>query len=119
MINGIQLQRTVHINNPQGLHLRPSAAFAQLAMNYQSNVTLCFGETVVNGKSPLELMMLAAPRGSQLVLSVDGPDADVALGALAELLEAIPEDSPDSQEEGLLEENPGQRTPDASSGFSR
>jgi phosphotransferase system HPr (HPr) family protein len=80
------LQRKVCITNPQGLHMRPSTAFAALAMSFQSTVTVIHDGRSVNGKSPLDMMMLAALPGSEITIEVDGPDAQAALQALAEVL---------------------------------
>jgi phosphotransferase system HPr (HPr) family protein len=90
-MNGAPLKRKVTINNPQGLHMRPCATFSSLAWRFQSNVTVTRGDGYsVNGKSPLDLMTLAALPGSELVLEVEGPDAAEALEALAEQLAAVP-----------------------------
>ncbi|HEV3080853.1 MAG TPA: HPr family phosphocarrier protein, partial [Gemmataceae bacterium] len=62
------------------------AAFAQRAKQFQSTVTVAKNEQRVNGKSPLELMLLAAEQGTELTLEVAGPDAEDALPVLAEML---------------------------------
>src|SRR5690242_12129004 len=84
------LRHKVVITNPQGLHLRPSAAFAELARGFQCTVTVYVDGKSANGKSPLDLMMLAAMPGSELTVEVDGPDAPAALEALVALLNAPP-----------------------------
>jgi phosphotransferase system HPr (HPr) family protein len=88
LMNGDRLQRTVQITNPQGLHLRPSAAFAELAGKFQSAVTVSLEGRSVNGKSVWDLLLLAATQGSELMVEVEGPDAGAALDALATLLAA-------------------------------
>lgn len=80
------MRRPVTITNPQGLHLRPASAFAKLARQYESKITLHREDRVVNGKSQVELILLAAEPGAEVILEVDGPDANVALPALADLL---------------------------------
>ena len=90
------LQRTVRITNPQGLHLRPLTAFAQLALRFQCTVTVAKDGRVVNGKSPLELLFLAAEQGSEVVVQTSGPDAQDALDALVALLNAPPGENGDS-----------------------
>jgi phosphotransferase system HPr (HPr) family protein len=87
-MNGQLYQRVVTITNPQGFHMRPATAFAQLAGRFQSSVTVGKGDQRINGKSPLELMFLGAEQGTELLLEVSGPDAVAALAALAELLAA-------------------------------
>ena len=87
-MNGDNLQRKVRINNPQGFHMRPASLFAQAANQYQSTVFLCKDNQRINGKSPLELMVLGADQGTELTLEVSGPDAHEAIEALARLLAA-------------------------------
>lgn len=78
------------LTNRHGLHARPASLFVQTANAYAS--TLQVGRTDqperVNGKSIMEMMMLAAERGVELELLADGPDADELLRALAELIGA-------------------------------
>jgi phosphocarrier protein HPr len=96
-MNGETLQRKVVVTNPQGLHLRPVTSFAKEAAKFQSQVTVAKGEQRINGRSPLELMMLGAEQGTELVLEVSGPDAAAALESLARILEApAPDDGADT-----------------------
>ena len=89
---GGPLHRTVSLANPNGLHMRPSAAFVELAGRFQSNVTVHYEGRSGNGKSIWDLLTLAAMPGSELTLVVDGPDAPQAMEALAALLAKVPED---------------------------
>ena len=89
-MNGAPMQRTVIVSNPQGLHMRPSAAFVELAGRFQTDVTVTHNGTCVNGKSIWDLLTLAAEVGSELTLEADGPDAPAALDALAGLLSTPP-----------------------------
>lgn len=93
LMNGTPLQRKVLLANPQGLHMRPSAAFVELAGRFQSNVTVTCEGRSVNGKSLWDLLLLAAMPGSELTLEADGPDAPQALEALAVLLATPPVDN--------------------------
>jgi phosphotransferase system HPr (HPr) family protein len=93
-MNGEILLRRVTILDPQGLHMRPLAAFVQRATQFQSAVTVVKDDQRVNGKSPLELMLLAALQGTELLLEVSGPDAHLAIDILAELLAAPVVDEP-------------------------
>jgi phosphocarrier protein len=85
-MSGANLQRKVTVTNPMGFHLRPMAAFLRRAMQFKSDVAVTNGEKRVNGKSMLELMLLAAEQGTELLLEVSGPDAPDALEALSEIL---------------------------------
>jgi len=88
------LRQIVRINNPQGLHMRPAAAFAQMARQFESSVVVWYNERSVNGKSWLDLMLLAALPGADVELEVIGEDALSALPKLAELLAAEGIDDP-------------------------
>jgi phosphotransferase system HPr (HPr) family protein len=90
-MNGVPLQRKVIITNPHGLHMRPSAAFVELAGHYQSTVNVIRDGRSVNGKSLWDLLLLAAEPGTELILEADGPDAGDALEALAALLAKPPD----------------------------
>jgi phosphotransferase system HPr (HPr) family protein len=96
-MNGQPLSRAVTIRDPQGLHMRPAAAFAKAARGYQSVVTLRLNDKSVNGKSQLDLMLLAAEPGAELILEVVGDDAETALVALAEIIEAVSADGEDDE----------------------
>jgi phosphocarrier protein HPr len=89
-MSGETLTKTVVITNPQGLHMRPATKFAQVALRYQSNVRVVRRGEAFNGKSPLEMMSMAAPEGTELTLEVTGPDARDALDALVAVIEAPP-----------------------------
>ena len=80
------LCRTVRVANPHGLHMRPATLFAQAARGYRSAVTVFHGDKKADGKSSLDLLLLIAEPGVELVLEVDGDDAADAVGPLAELL---------------------------------
>jgi len=101
MKNGVPLQRLITVADPQGLHMRPAAAFAKVARQFRSDVTVRRDDRSVNGKSQLDLMLLAAEPGSQLMLEVSGDDAQAALAALGEILEITDWDTlPDDPQTG-------------------
>ncbi len=68
-------RRKVTVKDPLGFHMRPVAAFAQCAGQYESTINVHKDELSVNGKSILELLLLAAEQGTELVLEADGADA--------------------------------------------
>jgi phosphotransferase system HPr (HPr) family protein len=96
-MNGTTLQRKVVVTNYQGFHFRPVAAFAELAGRFQSDVYVRKDEKRVNGKSPLEMMFLAAEKGTELILEATGPDAQEVLDSLAAMVAgwAAEEDAPE------------------------
>jgi phosphocarrier protein len=76
------------ILNALGLHLRPAEQFVRMAGRFASEIRVYRDGLGVDGKSILDLMTLAAGCNTQLELEACGPDAEVALGALAELVAA-------------------------------
>ena len=75
------------IVNKLGLHARASAKLTQVASNYQSEIWLTRSGRRVNAKSIMGVMMLAAAKGSVVLVEADGSDADAALGALLQLIQ--------------------------------
>jgi phosphotransferase system HPr (HPr) family protein len=86
------LRRVVTIANPNGLHLRAAAAFAERAGRFQCAVALCREGQQVNGKDPWDILLLAAEQGTKLVVEATGSDAAAAVQALGEWLESTPPD---------------------------
>ncbi len=80
------IKKKVTIVNDAGLHARPAAALVKLASKYESNFYIHMYGYKVNGKSILGVMTLAAEKGAELELEVDGPDEDKALDAITELI---------------------------------
>ncbi len=78
--------KTVEIVNRLGLHARPAMAFVDLASTFGCKVSLTKGAETVDGKSIMEIMMLAATKGTRLEMCCEGQDAEAAAGALAELV---------------------------------
>lgn len=95
-MNEAPLQQKVVITNPQGFHMRPMAAFAQTAARFHSSVKVSREGQSVNGKSILDLMLLAAARGTELTVEVAGPDARDALDALIAVLKTPSEEDSES-----------------------
>ncbi|MDR0781438.1 MAG: HPr family phosphocarrier protein [Pseudomonadales bacterium] len=81
------ISTTIIVPNKAGLHARAAAKFVATATAFKSKVTLGNSDKSVDGKSILSLMLLAAPQGSELTLTLDGADEDTALKAILALLE--------------------------------
>ena len=82
------VSRTVTVTNPLGLHARAAARFVHLATRFQSRVTVTRNAKVMDGKSIMGILLLAASRGSTIVISADGSDEADAVNALVELVES-------------------------------
>jgi phosphocarrier protein len=80
------VEAEVTVSNRQGFHARPITRFVDLAMGFSSNIKLLKGNETVDGKSPMEMMLLAAVQGTVLKLIADGPDAPEAIAALTKLI---------------------------------
>lgn len=78
----------VIITNKLGLHARPAMAFADTASQFQADIAVIKAGSRFDGKSIMNLMMLAATQGTELEIEATGPDADEALGALVNLVES-------------------------------
>jgi len=94
-----KLAKTVTVSNPQGLHARPADRFAKMANEFESQIALVKDGMRVDGKSVLNILTLAASQGTELVLETEGPDAEAALDALAELVQSNFEDDQIKQQE--------------------
>ncbi|MGP0066178.1 MAG: HPr family phosphocarrier protein [Isosphaeraceae bacterium] len=79
-------RRQVEITNHLGLHLRPADRFVQLARRFQSEIRVHYHGDECNGKSILDLTLLAAECGARLELEACGHDAVAAVEALALLV---------------------------------
>lgn len=77
----------VTIINKLGLHARAAAKFVTLASSFKSDIQLSRDGRVVNGKSIMGVMMLAAAKDTQLTLHISGDDEDDAFKQLNELIE--------------------------------
>lgn len=77
---------TFTIVNRLGLHARAAAQLVQTANKFKSDVTVEKDGTEVNGKSIMGLLMLAAPQGVTIKISVQGEDADEALETIGQLI---------------------------------
>lgn len=80
------LQREVEIVNEVGLNATASAKLVQLAAKYQCIVAIERNRRRVDAKSLMGVMMLAAAKGSRIVLETDGPDEAQALDAIVALI---------------------------------
>jgi len=80
------LRAEAMIVNKLGLHARPSAKITQIASKFAAEVWLSKGARRINAKSIMGVMMLAAAKGSKLVIEADGPDEAAAVEELGALI---------------------------------
>jgi phosphocarrier protein HPr len=79
--------RTVTVPNELGMHARAAARFVRLASTFASHVRVNRNGRVIDGKSIMGLLLLAAARGASITIAADGPDELAALDALCALVE--------------------------------
>lgn len=82
------VKKTARIVNKLGLHARPSAMLVTTAGRFESEVHFTKDGLRVNGKSIMGVMMLAAEKGSEIVVEADGPDEEQAVDALLKVIES-------------------------------
>jgi len=79
-------QRPVTIINKLGLHARAAAKFVTVASSFSSEIDIAKDGQKVNGKSIMGVMMLAASRGTELIILVNGSDETEAADSLESLV---------------------------------
>lgn len=77
---------TVAVANEQGLHARPVMRFVDLANRFQARVIVQREDRLVDGKNPMEMMLLEAVKGTSLEIRAHGKDAQEAVEALSKLV---------------------------------
>ena len=75
------------VANKLGIHARVAAQIVKVAGQFQSEILISKCGVTVNAKSILDIMTLICPQGCKLRISAKGPDAALALGALASLFQ--------------------------------
>ena len=78
--------KEVVVNNQVGLYARPATFFIQKANEFKSSIWIERDERRVNAKSLLGILSLGIVKGTSINLIANGPDEEVAVNALAELI---------------------------------
>ena len=82
------IEFTRQVGNRIGLHLRAAGEFVKVAAQFSSEVRVYHGEKFANGKSILGLASLAAARGAQVRVEIEGSDEVAARKAIEALFDA-------------------------------
>jgi len=85
----------VTIEDAVGLHARPAARFVETAKQYESKITVSYGENTANAKSLVKLLTLEARQGAVIDITAEGADAEDAVDALTGLLSGGADDRSD------------------------
>lgn len=80
------ISRPVMIVNKLGLHARAATRLVNCASAFSSEIWIGKGEKIINGKSIMGVLTLAASKGTELVIQVDGDDESAAMEGIVELI---------------------------------
>ena len=80
--------RSVTVVNPLGLHARAAARFVHLATRFDAQVRVGRDSKVMDGKSIMGILLLAAARGTAITVEAAGEDEQAAVDALVQLVES-------------------------------
>jgi len=83
-------RRRVKLALRNGLHLTPITELVKRALEFESEINICFDGKVANARSAMELMLLGATHGAELTIEGSGKDVDPALNAVSRILESKP-----------------------------
>lgn len=83
------VRRQVILAHENGLHLTPITRLVQELNEFQSEVTLTYDGKAASGKSAVELMLLGATEGSELLVEANGADASAAADAAEKILTTV------------------------------
>lgn len=75
------------VTNRAGLHARTAARLVSTTSEFESNIEIGSDDKMVDAKSILSIMLLAASQGSELTLHIDGQDEEEALKAIQQLVD--------------------------------
>lgn len=78
----MKLVRKIKVKNSLGLHTRPAAAIVKLLQPRKSTVLFTYREETINARSIMSILMLAAKKNSQIMITVEGEDAEVTMDHL-------------------------------------
>ena len=80
------MERTLTIQNEEGLHARPAAILVKEAGAYSSNIDVVVDGNATNAKSIMGLMALGLKKDSEFTLRAEGDDAETAIESLSNLI---------------------------------
>ena len=84
--NSIKLSRKMQVTNTTGLHARPTSELVRCAMRFKSAITLETNGRVCSAISIMDIMTADIRNGAEIVVTAEGPDADLALDAIEKCL---------------------------------
>ena len=79
-------EKKIVINNKLGLHARAAAKIVTLTNQFDSMINIINGDKKADAKSIMKVLMLSAPKGTEVVITAKGRDENLALDSLEELI---------------------------------
>ncbi len=79
-------EKKIVINNKLGLHARAAAKIVTLTNQFDSMINIINGDKKADAKSIMKILMLSAPKGTEVVITAKGRDENLALDSLEELI---------------------------------
>lgn len=80
------IEKRVTVENETGIHARPAGLIVREASKFKSGISLIKGTKVFNAKSVMSVMTMAADKGEEIIIRADGPDEELALAAMVNLI---------------------------------
>ena len=81
------IEQQAKIQNKLGLHARAASVFVQKAQGFSSQISVRNSNTSADGKSIMNMMMLQASIGSEIIIKIDGDDQEQAMIAILALID--------------------------------
>jgi phosphocarrier protein len=83
----VKVSRRVKIKNALGLHARPATIIAKLLQGSKASVSFTYRKETINARSIMSILMLAASKNSQILITVEGEDAEETMNKLVAAFE--------------------------------
>jgi len=81
------IEKELKVVNKNGLHTRPAANLVKLSSKFKSDIQLARDGFIINAKSIIGVMTLAAEYGCKLKIMIDGEDEQEAMKGIEDLFE--------------------------------
>ena len=79
------VSKTLTVNNPEGLHMRPAGVIAKEMGKFACDITIVFGEKRINAKSLINIISACIKTGAEVSFEFDGEDEEAAMAKIVEL----------------------------------
>jgi Phosphotransferase System HPr (HPr) Family len=83
----VKLSCRVKVKNALGLHARPATMIVKLLQESRSSVSFTHKKETINARSIMSILMLAVSKNSQIVIEVEGEDAEATMAKLVRAFE--------------------------------